>query len=191
VGGRLAPREGNHARRHRACGLSPAARAIAGAAAARPGTVGLATLQPSATAAIYPALYSPPFGAEHALGDWAGVRTWLEDHGVDIGLNYFAEPAAIVAGGQRQGIDYTSQIGLSADLDGQKLLGLTGFALHAAIVQLNGRSSSADFCMTTWTLGSRSLAGGRCARAPGLSLRRTGTRQRRVDIAAGRLPVGA
>jgi carbohydrate-selective porin OprB len=55
-------------------------------------TVGLATLQPSATAAIYPALYSPPFGAEHALGDWAGVRTWLEDLGVDIGLNYFAEP---------------------------------------------------------------------------------------------------
>jgi hypothetical protein len=27
----------------------------------------------------------------------------------------------------------------------QKLLGLTGFALHAAIVRLNGRSSSADF----------------------------------------------
>jgi porin len=108
-------------------------------------TVGPATLQPSDTAAIYPALYSPPFGAEHAWGDWAGARTWLEDHGVDIGLNYFAEPAAIVAGGQRQGIDYTSQIGLSVDLDGQKLLGLTGFALHAAIVQLNGRSSRADF----------------------------------------------
>jgi hypothetical protein len=132
-----------------------------------------------------PSAPSMPWATGRASGH--GLRTSASISGSTTSRN----PPAIVAGGQRQGIDYTSQIGLSADLDGQKLLGLTGFALHAAIVQLNGRNSSADFCMTTWTLGSRSLAGGRCACPPGLSPRRTGTRQRRVDIAAGRLPVGA
>ena len=87
---------------------------------------GPTTLQaaPSAPAVVYPALNSQPFGAEHLLGDWWGARTWLEDHGIYVGLNYYPEVAAIVAGGQRQGIDYTSQIGLSVDLDGQKLFGL-------------------------------------------------------------------
>jgi porin len=155
-------------------------------------TVGLATLQPSATAAIYPALYSPPFGTEHALGDWAGARTWLEDHGVDIGLNYFAEPAAIVAGGQRQGIDYTSQIGLSVDLDGQKLLGLTGFALHAAIVQLNGRSSSADFLHDDLDAVQQIFGGGGDVAAHLVYLYGEQVLDNgRVDAAAGRLPVGA
>jgi porin len=154
-------------------------------------TGSLDTLQPSATAATYPALYSPPFGTEHALGDWAGARTWLEDHGIDIGLNYFAEPAAIVAGGQRQGIDYTSQIGLSIDLDGQKLLGLTGFALHTAIVQLNGRSSSADFLHDDLDAVQQIFGGGGDVAAHlvyvyGEQVLDNG----RVDIAAGWMPVG-
>src|SRR5271170_6550641 len=93
-----------------------------------------ATLQlaPS-TPVVYPALNSQPFGTEHLLGDWWGARTWLEDRGIYVGLNYYPEVAAIVAGGQRQGVDYTSQIGLSVDLDGQKMFGLTGFALHSVI----------------------------------------------------------
>src|ERR1700727_826887 len=100
--------------------------------------------QPPATV-TYPALNSQPFGTEHLGGDWGGVRPWLEGHGIYIGLNYYPEIAAIVAGGQRQGIDYTSQLGLSVDLDGEKLIGWTGFALHSVIVQRNGRSASADF----------------------------------------------
>jgi hypothetical protein len=67
---------------------------------------------PPGPTAVYPALNSQPFGTEHLLGDWGGARTWLEDHGIYVGLNYYPEVAAIVAGGQRQGIDYTSQIGL-------------------------------------------------------------------------------
>jgi porin len=100
--------------------------------------------QPPTTIA-YPALNSQPFGTDHLGGDWGGVRPWLEDHGIYVGLNYYPEIADIVAGGQRQGIDYTSQLGLSVDLDGQRLLGWTGFALHSVIVQRNGRSASADF----------------------------------------------
>src|SRR5271163_3743730 len=77
---------------------------------------------PSATAAAYPALNSQPFGTDHLLGDWGGARSWLESHGIDVGINYFSETAAIVSGRQRHGVDYTSQIGLSVDLEGEKLL---------------------------------------------------------------------
>ena len=108
----------------------------------------------------YPSLNSQPFGTEHLGGDWGGVRPWLEGHGIYIGLNYYPEIAAIVAGGQRQGIDYTSQLGLSVDLDGEKLLGWTGFALHSVIVQRNGAAARAPISSpTTWMLCSRSLAG--------------------------------
>jgi hypothetical protein len=68
--------------------------------------------QPPATIA-YPALNSQPFGTQHLGGEWGGARPWLEDHGIYIGVNYYPEIAAIVAGSQRQGIDYTSQFGLS------------------------------------------------------------------------------
>jgi porin len=120
------------------------------------------------------------------LGDWAGARTWLEDHGIDIGLNYFAEPAAIVAGGQRQGIDYTSQIGLSVDLDGQKLLGLSSFALHSAIVQLNGRSSSTDFLHDDLDAVQQIDVAAHLVYLYGEQVLDNG----RVDIAAGWMPVG-
>jgi len=166
-----------------------------GRAQQQPGqsTGGPATLElpPFDTAATYPSLNSQPFGTEHLLGDWGGARTWLEDHGIDIGLNYFSETAAIVAGGQRQGIDYTSQIGLSVDLDGEKLLGLPGFALHSVIVQRNGRSSSADFLDDDLDAVQEIFGGGGDVAAHlvylyGEQLLDNG----RVDIAAGRLPVG-
>jgi hypothetical protein len=59
---------------------------------------------PAGPTAVYPALNSQPFGTEHLLGDWWGARTWLEDRGIYVGLNYYPEVAAIVAGGERQGI---------------------------------------------------------------------------------------
>ena len=146
---------------------------------------------PSATAVTYPALASQPFGTEHLFGDWWGARTWLESHGVDVGLGYFSETAAIVAGGQRHGIDYTSQIGLSVDFDGAKLLGLPGFAVHSVIVQRNGRSASADFLNDDLDAVQQIFGGGGDVLAHLVYL--FGEQQfdnGRVDIAAGRLPVG-
>jgi porin len=140
---------------------------------------------------VYPALNSQPFGTEHLLGDWGGARTWLESHGIYVGLNYYPEVAAIVAGGQRQGIDYTSQIGLSVDLDGQKLFGLQGFALHSVIVQRNGRSASADFLDDDLDAVQQIFGGGGSVAAHLVYL--YGEQQLdngRVDLAGGRLPVG-
>ncbi len=146
---------------------------------------------PTVTAPTIPQLYSPPFGTDHLFGDWAGARTWLADHGVDLGLNYFSETAAIVAGGQRRGIDYTSQIGLSIDLDGEKLFGLPGFAVHSVIVERNGRSASADFLHDDLDAVQQIFGGGGDVAAHLVYLYGEQSLDNgRLDLAAGRLPVG-
>ncbi len=145
----------------------------------------------SATAPATPSLYSAPFGSEHLLGDWGGARTWLEDHGVNLGLDYFSETAGIVSGGQRHGVDNTSQIGLSIDLDGEKLFNLPGFSVHSVIVERNGRSSSADFLHDDLDAVQQIYGGGGDVLAHLVYLYGEQTLDNgRVDLAGGWLPVG-
>jgi porin len=156
---------------------------------------GQSTGGPSAQAQVVtnpliPPLYSAPFGDQHLLGDWLGARTWLENQGIDIGLNFFSETAGVVTG-PKQGIDFTSQIGLSVDLDGEKLLGLPGFALHSVIVQRNGRSASDEFLDDDLDAVQQIFGGGGNVIAHLVYLyAEQELLNGRVDIAAGRLPVG-
>lgn len=146
---------------------------------------------PAAVNPVIPPLFSAPFGDEHLFGDWGGVRTWLQDRGINVGLDYLTESAGIVSGGQRHGVDYSGQVGLSIDLDGGKLFNLPGFALHSVIVQGNGRSASKDF------LGDdldavQEIYGGRgnvIAHLVYLYAEQV-LADGRVDLAAGWLPVG-
>ena len=85
------------------------------------------------------------FEPEHLLGDWGGLRTDLLAKGVNLNLGYVSETAAVVAGGQRQGVDYAHSIDLKTDIDMQTLVGLSGFSLHVAMVERAGRDASADF----------------------------------------------
>ncbi len=50
-------------------------------------------------------------------GDWAGVRTALEDSGVRLRAGLITESAANPVGGQRQSARYTQEVNLGADLD--------------------------------------------------------------------------
>jgi porin len=153
----------------------------------------LAVIQPppSATIPEIPPNYSLPFGSDHLFGDWGGARTWLHDHGVDVGLNYFSETAGIVSGGLEHGVDYTSQIGLSVDLDGKKLFDLPGFAVHSVIVERNGRSASADFLHDDLDAVQQIFGGGGDVLAHLVYLYGEQTLDHgRVDLAGGWLPVG-
>ena len=135
-------------------------------------------------------LYSAPFGTDHLLGDWLGARTWLENQGIDVGVNYFGQTAAVVTG-PKQGIDNTSQIGLSIDLDGEKLIGLPGFAIHSVIVQRNGRSASDEFLDDDLDAVQQIFGGGGNVVAHLVYLYAEQTLYNgRLDFAAGRLPVG-
>jgi porin len=86
-----------------------------------------------------PAYVAPQ--VEHLLGDLGGVRTDLENRGIYLRLNAIAEFAGNT-GGAQQGATSANQIGFSADIDWQRLAGVTGFSTHVIFVNRSGANDS-------------------------------------------------
>jgi porin len=95
------------------------------------------------TEAQAPAAIAPQ--VEHLFGDLGGVRTHLENHGVYLLLNATAEFAGNVSGGTKQGATSANQIAFEADIDWQRLAGLTGLSTHVIMVNRSGASDSMLF----------------------------------------------
>jgi porin len=87
------------------------------------------------------AAYTPP-QVEHLLGDLGGVRRYLENHGVYLSLSATAEFAGNVSGGVKQGATSANQIAFSADIDWQRLAGVTGLSTHVIMVNRSGANDS-------------------------------------------------
>ena len=49
--------------------------------------------------------------SEHLLGDWYGMRTWLEDHGITPTLTFVTDALGNPTGGKRQGFTAFSNLG--------------------------------------------------------------------------------
>lgn len=86
-----------------------------------------------------PAFTEPP--TEHLLGDWGGIRPELESRGIYLQLGAVAEFAGNT-GGVQQGATSANQIAFSADVDWQRLAGLTGFSTHLIVVNRSGANDS-------------------------------------------------
>ena len=84
--------------------------------------------------------FSPP-SSEHLLGDWAGIRPELESRGIYLQFGAIAEFAGNT-GGAQQGATSANQIAVSADIDWQRLAGLTGFSTHMILVNRSGANDS-------------------------------------------------
>ena len=134
----------------------------------------------------------PPPAPAHLLGNWGGVRTYLGDLGVDLHLDYTTETAWNISGGRRRGADYAQQIGLQTDIDWQKLAGIPGLSTHTIFVNRAGRNASADFIGDP-VIQAQEIYGAGFAMA--VKLVYFYAQQKlwndRVDLAAGRLAVGA
>jgi porin len=130
---------------------------------------------------------------EHALGDWAGLRTRLVDQGIDLKFGYLTETMDVADGGIRQGIDYAQQIKLQADIDLGTLAGWRGWSLHGTLLERAGRSASADYLhddldQVQEIFGATDHAAGHLGQ---FYLEHTGGSPITLDEKAGRLPVGA
>jgi len=88
-----------------------------------------------------PAYVAPQ--VEHLLGDWGGLRTYLENRGIYLSLDATAEFAGNPSGGIKQGATSANQIGFQVDIDWQRLAGITGLSTHVIFVNRNGYSDSA------------------------------------------------
>jgi porin len=75
------------------------------------------------------------------FGDWDGLRSWLRNHGIDLGLSYLSESASDVAGGMARGGTYAGQENLSLDLDWEKIASINGFSTHIDVVSRAGSSN--------------------------------------------------
>ena len=86
-----------------------------------------ATLPPAAPAGTRTLADTPfrlvlPQG--HLFGDWAGTRTWAEEHGITPTLTFVMDALGNPTGGMQQGFRQASNLGLDLRFDLQKLFGL-------------------------------------------------------------------
>lgn len=103
--------------------------------------------QPGSTAYAVPNVQFLPDTGQQAsiLGDLAGLRTWLDNRGIDLGLGYLSESAWNVSGGKALGGTYAGQENLSLDFDWEKIASLDGFYTHIDFVSRQGRNVSRKF----------------------------------------------
>jgi len=81
---------------------------------------------------------------EHLLGDWYGVRTWLEDHGVTPTVTFVIDALGNPTGGMRHGFREASNLGLDVRFDLDKLFGLAGGSLDVSFSERFGSSLSKE-----------------------------------------------
>ncbi len=87
-------------------------------------------------------LFGSPFSSEHLFGSWGGARTWLQDRGIEVNLDYLTENTGNFTGGRSQGFAYSGQVGLEIDADLDKLFGWKGAAFHSITVERSGTNGS-------------------------------------------------
>lgn len=76
-----------------------------------------------------------------AFGDWGGMRSWLSNQGIDLGLSYLSEPAWNVAGGMAPGGTYAGQENLSVDVNWERMASINGFSTHIDFVSRLGSNN--------------------------------------------------
>lgn len=81
----------------------------------------------------------------YIFGDWGGLRTWLNSHGIDLNASYLSESAWDVAGGMARGGTYAGQENLRLSLDWEKIANLNGFSTHIDVVSRQGRNVSTAY----------------------------------------------
>jgi porin len=86
------------------------------------------------------------------FGDWGGLRTKLQDKGVDLQLGYTSEIALNALGGTGTEITNTDQYTAGITLDLNKLVGLPGATFQTTFTQRTGRNLVDDANLGTLQL---------------------------------------
>jgi porin len=82
---------------------------------------------------------------DRLFGDWNGVQPSLQSQGINLQLDALTEFAGNVSGGIKQGATFSSQIGFNADINWERLAGITGLSTHLIVVNRSGSSDSTLF----------------------------------------------
>ena len=82
---------------------------------------------------------------EHLLGDWYGLRPWLEDHGITPTLTFVTDALGNPTGGREQGFTGAHNLGLDLLFDLEKLAGLRGGSFQFSMSERFGTSLSGQY----------------------------------------------
>ncbi|WP_419730927.1 carbohydrate porin [Lichenicola sp.] len=99
------------------------------------------------TCLVYAGLHGVCFAqttATNLLGPVWGVRPWLAQSGVSVGLNEISELFGNATGGIHTGADYDGLTELSLGVDLGRAIGLKGGTFNVSAFQIHGRSLSQD-----------------------------------------------
>ncbi len=92
---------------------------------------------------------------DHISGDWGGSRTSLYDAGVDIALNYTAEPAASLSGGYEQDDEYLHNINAALTIDLEKLFSIRKTVFLAKYSSRSGDNISDRYVVPSYAENGR------------------------------------
>ena len=88
--------------------------------------------------------FDPP-RVDRLFDTWGGLQTDLARQGVNVQIDAVTEFAGNVSGGIKQGATFANQVGVQADINWERLAGLTGLSTHVIVVSRSGSSDSALF----------------------------------------------
>ena len=123
----------------------------------------------------------------HLAGDWFGVRTWLEDHGVNPTLTFVTDALGNPSGGVQHGFTAANNLGVDLLFDLHKLVGIDGGWFEVSFSERFGSSLSKDDIGNVFTV--QQVFGGETYRIVDVAYR-----QRlfgdRVEFRVGRIAAG-
>ncbi len=80
----------------------------------------------------------------HLFDDWGGLHSRLSNLGVDVTLTGVDEAVGNLSGGLKRTVQEAGQVGLQANFDLQKMIGLPGGSFGVTLVDRWGRDLAAD-----------------------------------------------
>ena len=83
--------------------------------------------------------------SEHLLGDWYGMRTWLEDHGITPTFTFVTDALGNPTGGKRQSFTAFNNLGLNLQFELEKLYGPKGGSFEFSTSYRFGSSLSQKY----------------------------------------------
>src|SRR6266511_3817319 len=89
---------------------------------------------------------------EHLLGDWYGMRSWLEDHGITPTLTFVTDALGNPTGGRQQGFTTFNNLGVDLQFDLAKLHGPKGGSFEISTSYRFGRSLTLKYIGNTFNV---------------------------------------
>ncbi|MDA8095875.1 MAG: carbohydrate porin [Betaproteobacteria bacterium] len=119
----------------------------------------------------------------NVLGSMCGLRPFLGQYGISLGLTETSELLGNATGGTHQGFDYEGLTTLVLQMDTQRAFGWYGGTLNVSGLQIHGRNLSADNLQTLQTASG--IEADRGTRLWELWYQQNFGRQDRLDIKVG------